>query len=105
MPRILAAVFTVILLLHSHVEAQVPCTRLAGVVMDSTGALIPGATIALDEKTDRLSGQDGRFAFPCVNAGHHSLTATYHDFAAFTVRVTAPHAGDGNAGQHHGQCG
>ena len=94
MTRLSAALFTLAFVSPLGAWSQAPCTRVAGVVLDSTGALVPGASIKLDEKMDRISGTDGRFAFPCVNAGHHTLVATFQEFAAFTIRVTAPHAGD-----------
>lgn len=75
-------------------RAETPCTRLAGVVADSTGAIIPGAEVKLDGKAARHSGTDGHFAFPCVGEGRHTLAATFQDFATYTVHVTAPHAGD-----------
>ena len=71
---------------------------VAGVVRDSTSALIPGSAVTLDGKTDPQSvthsGPDGRFAFACVPPGRHQLTATYDGFAPAVVELTVPHAGD-----------
>jgi hypothetical protein len=95
MHRLLVALALLPLLHSSPVKSQTPpCSRLEGIVLDSTGALVPGASVSLDEKTRRASGSDGRFAFPCVTPGKHELTATIADFAAFTVRVTAPHTAE-----------
>lgn len=94
MPRTFITIALFALLQTPAARAQTACTRLTGSVVDSTAALIPGAQIALDGRASRTSGTDGRFTFPCVSAGHHTLTATSSNFAAYTIRVTAPHAGD-----------
>lgn len=75
---------------HAAESTEAPCTRLAGIVVDSTNALIPGATLSLDGKLTRHSGSDGHFSFPCVSAGKHEVTATMQDFATLTLRLTAP---------------
>ncbi len=69
-------------------------STISGIVRDSTAALIPGASVALDGKATRVSGPDGRFSFPCVAAGKHALTAAFQGFAPYVVQVTTPHAGD-----------
>ncbi|MDE1160593.1 MAG: carboxypeptidase regulatory-like domain-containing protein [Acidobacteriaceae bacterium] len=71
--------------------AQSSCTRLDGVVMDSTGALIPGANVTLDGKTEHRSDAAGRFDFACLSEGKHALTASAEGFAGYTVRFSAPH--------------
>ncbi len=67
---------------------------ITGIVRDITGALIPGASLSLDDSKTLTSGPDGRFRFPCVTSGPHTLTATFADFAAVTLKLTAPRAGD-----------
>ena len=94
MSRLFAAIFTASALLSSHAYAEEACTRLSGMVVDSTAALIPGAHVTLDGKAVRTSGSDGRFAFPCVNAGHHTVMAESENFADFTVHVTTPHTAE-----------
>lgn len=69
-------------------------TALEGVVRDSTSALLPGAQVLLDEHTSVLSGPEGRFRFPCVPDGKHTLTATTPGFAPYVVHFTAPRSGD-----------
>ena len=71
-----------------------PGSTLTGVVRDSTSALIPGAAVSLDGQKARTSGSDGRFSFPCVVAGKHSVTAAFDGFASATISVSAPHAGE-----------
>jgi Carboxypeptidase regulatory-like domain len=75
--------------------AQTPChgTVVAGIVRDSTLALIPGATLTLDASQSVTSGADGLFRFPCVNEGRHTLSATAAGFAKHELSLTAPHTG------------
>ncbi len=67
---------------------------LAGVVRDSTQALVPGASLTLDSGQVITSGNDGRFRFPCVSAGTHTLALRAEGFAPDTVQLKLPHAGD-----------
>ena len=69
-------------------------SRLAGIVRDTTGAIVPGSAIALDGGAPRTSGSDGRFVFPCVADGKHTLTASFQSFAPYEIRVTLPHPAD-----------
>lgn len=70
------------------------CTRVAGVVMDPTGAVISGAAVTVDAKVRAVSGADGRFVFACVGGGGHTVVAVREGFGAGTVAVTAPRATD-----------
>ncbi len=92
-------VFTVTALslcvLQSRASAQA-CTGgpVSGVVRDTTDALVPGATISVDGNATRTSGPDGRFRFPCVALGKHTLTASLQDFAPNSLSTTVPHSSD-----------
>ncbi len=71
-------------------SAQAACTNgkpLAGTVVDTTGALIPGASLTLDAGAARTSGNDGRFRFPCVPAARHHLTVAAPGFAPLELNV------------------
>ena len=96
-----------VLLLHAAALVAQSCpsaSSLAGVVRDSTAAIIPGSTVTLDGETDsqnprqnvrettHQAGPDGRFLFTCVLPGRHWLTATYPGFAPATVETTLPPA-------------
>ncbi len=90
---------SVLFLCGSAGAQQCPAdTSLAGVVRDSTAALIPGSKITLDGETPhpvlRESGPDGRFTFRCVAPGRHQLTVSAEGFAPAVIQVTLPHAGD-----------
>lgn len=69
-------------------------TVLAGIVRDSTMALVPGATLTLDGGAGIASASDGRFRFPCVSAGMHRLTLKAEGFAPAAVEVKLPHPGE-----------
>lgn len=100
MNRISAAAGMALALALSRASAQMPCrgTAINGTVRDTTAALIPGATVTLDEGTDhrgeRKSGSDGRFRFPCVGSGAHVLSIGAEGFARVAMKLSAPRAAD-----------
>ncbi len=63
---------------------------LTGTVVDTTGAIIPGATVSLETGTRVTSGSDGHFRFPCVADGSHHLQITATSFANQTMAVQLP---------------
>jgi hypothetical protein len=75
-------------------RAQGRCTPLSGVVHDTTGALIPGASVQMDDAAPVLADSAGRFRIACVKAGKHVLHVGFEGFAGVDAAVTAPHAGD-----------
>ncbi len=78
-------------------QASCPVGRagtLSGTVRDSTAALIPGATLRLDDNRTATSGADGHFRFTCVPGGKHRLSATAEGFAILEMATSAPHAGE-----------
>ncbi len=89
---ILAAGAVVCAAPHGFAETVCTGTTLAGVVRDSTLALIPGATVTLDGGVTSTSGPDGRFSFPCVANGPHKLTAAAEGFARLESTATVPRA-------------
>ena len=92
MPRFFFAIFTLLVSLQPRAWAQVDCAPVTGLVVDSTGGLLPRAKVTLDGAAKVTAGSDGRFAFACVRSGHHTVLGTYPGFAAYTVSFTAPHA-------------
>ena len=64
---------------------QGSCTgrTIAGTVQDSTAAVIPGATVRIDNDAtlSAISGSDGRFSLRCVPTGSHHLTTSASGFA------------------------
>jgi hypothetical protein len=80
------AVITVIALLASPLSAQTTATgALAGELLDPTGAVIPGATLRLvNRSTNRtltaISSDSGRFSFLLLPPGSFELRASKTDF-------------------------
>lgn len=61
-----------------------------GTVVDPTGAVVPGATVALTNKTTNVAvttttDATGRYLFPAVNPGDYSLKVTSTGFQSFMV--------------------
>ena len=79
-----------------HAFAQTACkgSALSGTVRDTTQALVPGATVVLDDRTRVVSDAAGEFRFGCVSDGRHRLAASEDGFAQLEEPITAPHAGD-----------
>jgi hypothetical protein len=94
--RYLLAAAAMAALTQTCVSAQTtnPCrgVTLAGTVRDSTAALIPDATLALNGRIQH-SGGDGRYQFACVSDGSHHLTVTASGFEQRTLNITLPRAG------------
>lgn len=61
-----------------------------GTVVDTTGAIIPGATLSVETGTAVTSGSDGHFRFPCVANGSHHLQIAATSFASQTLTVQVP---------------
>jgi hypothetical protein len=65
---------------------------VSGAVRDTTGALIPGATLTLDNTTTVTSQSDGHYRLPCVAPGKHTLSATEPGFSTQLQKFTSPRA-------------
>jgi outer membrane receptor for ferrienterochelin and colicins len=81
----------------SRVDAQTSHVALSGVVTDTSGAAVTGATVVVEAPRSshrRLveSGKDGRFAVPVLPAGDYIVTVVTPGFeaASTTVRVPTP---------------
>src|ERR1700710_2888529 len=77
---------------QSATQNPTPCrgTALTGIVRDPTLALIPGATLTLDEGPSETSSSDGHFRFACISAGPHHLSITANGFAHRDLTISAP---------------
>jgi hypothetical protein len=95
LPAFIAVVLPALTLTASAV-AQTGCAPLAGVVRDSTAAIIPGASIQVDSATPILGDASGRFRIACVPDGQHMLHVSFDGFAPLNLPVNAPHEGDLN---------
>ncbi|MBN9617731.1 MAG: TonB-dependent receptor [Acidobacteriales bacterium] len=79
--------------------AQSTTADVVGTVMDSTGAVVPGATVELtnvntQEKRVATSGAGGEYTFTLLKPSHYSLTVTAPGFKVFKVNSFALAAGD-----------
>ena len=90
--RIFLAMAACSALLCGNLLSQTPCagSKLDGVVRDSTGAIIPEASVVLDGKATVESSTDGQFRFPCAASGQHNLRVSASSFAAKEVKVHVP---------------
>src|SRR6266704_2605973 len=85
------AVTTVIALLASPLSGQTTATgALAGELLDPTGAVIPGATLRLvNRSTSRtltaISSDSGRFSFLLLPPGSYELQASKADFETLAL--------------------
>ena len=76
----------------AHPEAQQPVV-VAGTVTDSSGGILPGATIealrGLRVVSTAITGDDGRYRLDLPADGRYRVTARLDGFAAGTIDVTA----------------
>src|SRR5437879_11347134 len=83
------AIVALIALPTSLVFAQLPTGTILGVVKDSSGAVIPGASVTITNIDTSLtrtgaSAEDGSYRFPALPVGHYRLDATREGFSALT---------------------
>lgn len=73
-----------------HAENVCSGGPLVGTVVDATGAIIPGASVSLENGTTVTSGSDGHFRFACVSDGSHHLQIAAASFASQQMTVRVP---------------
>ena len=76
--------------LSEHAYAQATAS-ISGVVRDSGGGLVPGVTVVVkDDATGRtyeaVTGADGRYQVPALQAGSYSVTASLSGFKTAEVK-------------------
>lgn len=84
---------------RTPVQAQSTTADVVGTVMDSSGAVIPGATAELTnvdtgEKHAITSSGSGEYTFTLLKPGRYSLTVTAPGFKVFKVNSFALAVGD-----------
>jgi len=72
------------------VFAQVTTATLSGVVADSSGAVIPGATVTVKNLATKFSrtlpsNGSGLFVFPGLNSGDYSVSIKYKGFKGYEL--------------------
>src|SRR5688500_4473049 len=75
-----------LLLLCLLAAAPAEAARVAGMVVDSSGAPVPGATVSAGSGSV-TTGDDGRFDFPDAPDGSVSIRVTAPGFAVATLTV------------------
>ncbi|MDW5267619.1 MULTISPECIES: TonB-dependent receptor [Acidobacteriaceae] len=90
--KIFHAIAACTVLLCLNLSAQTPCSgsKVAGIVRDSTGAIIPGASVTLDGGETTQSGDAGQFHFSCVASGQHDLRVSETSFAPKELNIHVP---------------
>jgi len=83
--RNISAVLTILLFATVWVSAQEYRGRVQGVVADSTGGVMPGASLVLKNtatgvEVSRVSNDEGRYVFDYVDPGSYSLSAELPGF-------------------------
>src|SRR5690242_20272242 len=86
--RRLGPFFALVLLGGALSNAQEYRGRVQGVVTDSTGALVPGATLQLKNngtgvQLTRVSNEQGLYVFDYVDPGSYTLSAEMTGFKKF----------------------
>jgi hypothetical protein len=71
---------------------------LSGTVFDSSGAIIPGATVTAKNKatahaSTAVSGADGLFTIPALDPGNYTVTVTMQGFATLSLEDIRLNAG------------
>jgi hypothetical protein len=83
--RVLMAVF-LMASSWTMLKAQTDTGRVTGTVADTTGALIPGATVKLTDTDNgvvqtRTTASDGSFTFPALVRGHYVMESSANGFS------------------------
>ena len=80
------AISTVLLLMGSMSYAQIRTGTITGIVTDSTGEILPGATVGLSGKKlmggvrSIITNEKGKFRFPNLMPGEYEITVTLAGF-------------------------
>jgi len=112
--RCIRVLLTALLLLGVGVPAMAQsssASSLAGVVVDTDGGAIPGATVVIKNNAtgvtnEIVSNSTGRFSFPGLDAGTYTVTVSltgFKTYVATDVRLLAARSGEITARLEIGQ--
>jgi TonB-dependent receptor len=79
-------VFFVTVLTIASAAAQ--SGTIAGIVKDSSGAVLPGARVQVEQGPSAVSDAQGQFLISNLSPGSHKVTASYVGFSSFDTSVT-----------------
>ncbi|HZQ55621.1 MAG TPA: TonB-dependent receptor [Bryobacteraceae bacterium] len=90
MKRAIFAITFALLSTSAIVRAQVGTSSITGLVMDSTGAVIPGAAVQAKSETtgvvyDGITNGTGNYSFPSLTPGAYTITASKPGFQTFVA--------------------
>ena len=73
-------------------------STLSGTVVDSTGAVVPGANVVVKRAdtgiaTDAVTNAEGQFTVPALNAGTYTVTVSLTGFKTVTLNDVVVNAG------------
>jgi len=90
---------TLFLAMSPHLFAQLTSADILGTVSDSTGAIVPNASVALrnlgtGESRRAQTSATGDYSFTLLTPGHYSITVTAPGFKSSTASDVAVEAGD-----------
>jgi Carboxypeptidase regulatory-like domain/TonB-dependent Receptor Plug Domain len=77
----------VIILALGLASAVAQVGGIAGTVKDSSGAVLPGARVQVEQGPSAVSDAQGQFLIGNVPAGSHKLTVSYVGFSSFDSSV------------------
>jgi TonB-dependent receptor len=87
--HLIALVIMVALFALTPASAQVERGTIAGTVKDSTGAVLPGARVELQQKgPSAVSDAQGQFLISSLLPGSYTVAVSYLGFAPFETSVT-----------------
>lgn len=97
-PRIVLLIVG-ILVCQSHAYGQVTTADVVGAVADTTGAMVPGATVKIENLgthaiRSSVTGGDGSYTFTQLQPGSYSVTISASAFKSFVVNQVDLIAGD-----------
>ena len=105
-PVRLALAVALACLVHATAFAQGTTTKatLSGVVQDTSGAVVPGATVVVKNVATGISNEttsngSGAFSVPALDAGSYEATVSLSGFK--TVKIDKIVADPGRHGQRH----
>jgi TonB-dependent receptor len=88
-PYSLILVAGMITLVGLSVRAEQVTSKINGLVTDTSGAILPGATVELQEKELKaVSDAQGQFTIPNVAPGTYTLKVSYVGFSTYQISVT-----------------
>jgi hypothetical protein len=90
--RLLAVLFFLTVIGASSAHAQYTTGSISGVVMDPSGAIVPGSSVTLknlniNESTSLNSSSEGTYSFSALTPGQYSITVKAMGFVTAEVRV------------------